>query len=232
MTRHRFPASALLLALALAGCNGNRAAARSRSDARLSEVIVTGAGPGAQPSVTSSQERLLVRRAELSIEVERPADVAPRATALATSLGGYVQSTTSAERSVYMTLRVPAPSLDAALDSLGRLGHLESRTVSADDVTEQAIDLEARVASLRASRDRLRELQGRAATVAELVAAEGELGRVQGELDSLEGRLKLLRGTVALAQVELRVTQKLVLGPLGVLFAGLGNLLGRLFVIR
>jgi hypothetical protein len=193
-------------------------------------VIATGSGE--RWFVTGQQDRLLVKRAELSIEVERPADVTPRATALAASTGGYVQSTTSAERSVYMVLRVPAPSLEAVLDSLGRLGHVESRTVSADDVTEQAVDLEARVASLRASRDRLRELQGRATTVAELVAAEGELGRVQGELDSLEGRLKLLRGTVALAQVELRVTQKLVLGPLGVLFAGVGKLLGKLFVIR
>lgn len=232
MTRRDIAAAALALCVALASCTGStRAAARSGAGPTLGMQVVTGGGSD-RWLVAGQQDRLLVRRAQLELEVERPGDLAPRATALATSLGGYVQSTTTAERSVYMVLRVPASSLDAVLDSLGRLGHVESRTVSADDVTEQAIDLEARVASLRSSRDRLRELQGRATTVAELVAAEGELGRVQGELDSLEGRLKLLRGTVALAQVDLRVTQKLVLGPLGVLFAGVGKLLGKLFVIR
>jgi hypothetical protein len=195
MTRPPAFTTALALCLSLAACTGGGSAARPSSDLRLAEQRVSGAGSGEQWFIGERQDRLLVRRAELAIEVEHPADVPPRATALATSLGGYVQSTTATEGGVYLTLRVPATSLDAVLDSLGRLGHVESRTVSADDVTEQAVDLEARVASLRSARDRLRELQGRATTVAELVAAEGELGRVQAELDSLEGRLKLLRGS-------------------------------------
>jgi hypothetical protein len=224
-------AGSLALGLTSVACTP-RAAAVYKGDGRIQAQTVTGTGSGEQWLVGSSQDRLLVRRAELVIEVERPADVQPRATALASALGGYVQSATTAERGVHLVLRVPATSLDATLDSLGRLGHVESRTVSADDVTEQAIDLEARVTSLRAARDRLRELQGRAAAVAELVAAEGELARVQGELDSMEGRLKLLRSSVALAEVRLQARQRLVLGPLGILFAGLGRLVGKLFVIR
>ena len=228
MTMRSMSTGALALCLALAACTGTRRVAEPAP--RLATQITSGPGSGEQWFI-AQQERQLVRRAQLQLEVERSADVPARATALTTSLGGYVQSTTAAEKSVSMVLRVPAASLDVALDSLARLGKVESRTVSADDVTEQTVDLDARVASLRAARDRLRELHSRAGTVAELVAAEGELARVQGELDSLEGRLKLLRGSVALAEIDLRAQQKLVLGPLGVLFAGIGKLLGKLFVI-
>ena len=231
MTRRGAFHGALALCLALAACTSGNKAAKRNDELRLATQIVTGPGTGERWYVGQQQDRMLVRRAQLRVEVERSGDVPPRATAVTTSLGGYVQSTTAAEKSVDMVLRVPAASLDAALDSLARLGKVESRTVSADDVTEQAVDLDARVASLRAARDRLRELHSRAATVAELVAAEGELARVQGELDSLEGRLKLLRGSVALAEINLRADQKLVLGPLGVVFAGIGKLIGKLFVI-
>jgi hypothetical protein len=228
-------AGAVFLSVMLGGCIGRSATAGARTaeaNAPRLQSQVVGSSPSSDRLFVAQQDRLLVRRAALVIEVERPGDVPPRATALTTSVGGYVQSVSITDGGAYLVLRVPAGSIEAVLDSLGRLGRVDSRTVSAEDVTEQSVDLEARVASLRAARDRLRELQGRAAAVAELVAAEAELARIQGELDSIEGRLKLLRGSVALAEVTLHARQRTVLGPLGVLFAGIGKLLGKLFVIR
>lgn len=224
----------LLSAAALSACAGG-AVARRGAPGGGGQVAAQIARPEAASTALPAQtaERLLVRHASLALDVERPSEVPPRATALATALGGYVQSASEvAGGGVHLTLRVPAPSLDAAIDSLARLGRVRSRTLRADDVTEQAVDLEARLATLRGARDRLRELQGKAATVADLLAAERELTRVQGELDGLEARLKFLRNSVALAELTLDARRPVVLGPLGVVFVGLGRLVAKLFVLR
>lgn len=178
------------------------------------------------------ETRLLVRRAAMDVVVEDVARAAARAQSVLVGANGYVERDQRSERSASFTLRVPERSLDAVLDSLATLGSVASRTVSAEDVTEQSIDLDARLQSLIATRDRLRQLHDKATTVGEVIAVEHELARVEGEVDSLEGRLKHLRSSAALATIELSIRRKVVLGPLGVIAQGLGTLITKLFVWR
>ena len=118
------------------------------------------------------------------------------------------------------------------LDSLALLGKVTNRSLSAEDVTAQSVDLEARVASFRAARDKLLELLNRATTVADAIAAQAELARVQAELDSLEAQLKSLQTSVALSQLSITLNRRIVLGPLGVIGKALGEVIGKLFVWR
>jgi len=219
-------ATALVLLAAAACSTPATVATKARAD-------VATVAPEAPPAALADDvARLLVRRAAMDVVVENVPRAAARAEAVLVSSGGYVERGQRAERSASFTLRVPEKSLDATLDSLATLGSVASRRVSAEDVTEEAIDLDARLQSLIATRDRLRKLHDSATSVTEVIAVERELGRVQGEVDSLEGRLKHLRSSAALATVELSIRQKIVLGPLGVIAKGLGTLLSKLFVWR
>ena len=219
----------LLAACTSPGGMATRSPAPPPAPMVASEADMRGAG---DEFATAAQQRLLVRRATVAIEVDDVAPVAGRAAAVVTQLGGYVQSTQTSERSLYMVVRVPAPVLDAAADSLGKLGTVTSRGASGTDVTEQVMDADARLRSLVAVRDRLRQHLERAQSVADVVAVERELTRVQSEIDVLEGRLKRLRTDVALSELTLSASQRVVLGPLGALFAGLGKAIGKLFVWR
>jgi hypothetical protein len=169
----------------------------------------------------------------MDVEVEelRPAQV--RLERALGALGGRIAHLEVREndRADY-TLRVPANRLDALMDSVAVLGRVETRTVSATDVTEQVVDAEARLAALRASRDRLRQLLERASTVQDVITVERELARVQGELESLEGRLTALRGQVSMSELSARLDRRRVLGPLGLLLQGVSTLLMKLFVWR
>lgn len=176
--------------------------------------------------------RLLVRRAAIDVLVDDVARAAARAQSILVSSNGYVEREQRAERSVAFTLRVPEASLNAVLDSLATLGRVASRTVSAEDVTEQAIDLDARLKALLVTRDRLRQLHEKASSVSDVITVERELARVQGEVDSLEGRLKHLRSSAALAEVQVSIRQKVVLGPLGIVAQALGTVITKLFVWR
>jgi chromosome segregation ATPase len=167
------------------------------------------------------------------VEVTRLEPARARLEHALAALGGRVAylRTNEDERAEY-TLRVPGDRLDALMDSVATLGEVETRTVSATDVTEQVVDAEARLAALRATRDRLRQLLERASTVQDVVTVERELARVQGDLESLERRLNTLRGQVAFSELSVSLRRRPVLGPLGLLLQGAATLLGKLFVIR
>ena len=227
MSQLRATISGLLIILAAACSTPASVATKARNQ-------VTPAGAIAQdaPAFAAGDARMLVRRAAMDVVVEDVPAAAARAQAVLVSSGGYVERGERAERSASFTFRIPEKSLDATLDSLATLGTVASRRVSAEDVTAEAIDLDARLQSLIASRDRLRKLHDSATSVSDVIAVERELGRVQGEVDSLEGRLKFLRSAAALATVELSIRQRIVLGPLGVIAKGLGTLLSKLFVWR
>lgn len=226
MPRKQFFPLLLLMLLATAACTTKPYSVRAAAAPAPVNVA-----PSAAPA-SVEDTRLLVRRAAMDVVVEDVARAAARAQAVLGASGGYVERDQRAERSASFTLRVPERSLDATLDSLATLGSVASRTASAEDVTEQSIDLDARLQSLIATRDRLRQLHEKATTVGEVIAVEHELARVEGEVDSLEGRLKHLRGSAALATIELSIRRKVVLGPLGVIAQGLGTLITKLFVWR
>lgn len=181
----------------------------------------------------AAAERLLLRRAELELVAEEPDTLAAHVAAIAGAAGGHVASSLTAEgRVLRMSLRVPSAALDATLARLSALGRVERRQVHAVDVTEQVLDLDARLANLRAVRDRLRGHLERSAAMSDVIQVERELARVQGEIELLEGRSRRLREDVALAQLDLVARRERVLGPLGQLVAGTAWLIGKLFVIR
>ena len=174
----------------------------------------------------------LVRRGWLDLTVAAPPATAARAQEITLGLTGLVQTATVSEDEAKMVLRVPEPRLDEALDQLSRLGEVESRRLSANDVTEEVIDLEARVNSLIGVRDRLRALLDRSTGMSEIMSVERELARVQAEIDSIEGRLRHLRSRAVMAELSLSARRERKLGPIGLLVVGTGWVLGKLFVWR
>lgn len=213
----------LTVGLLLAACTP-----MARSPARGEIMAARGGGGGEDQTA----DRVLIRRATADVEVDSIALAFARAIALASSLGGHVDQQVIEERSAMLVLRIPDNRLEPALDSLATFGDMKNRTVSAEDVTTTVIDVEARLANLVASRDRLRDLLGRATSVADIVAVERELARVQGEIDSLEARRNYLRDAAALSRLQLSLSRRVVLGPLGVVAKGVGWVLERLFIWR
>jgi len=185
------------------------------------------------PIESAQPSQQLVRRGRIGVQVTSLGVASDRLERSANGFGAQVTRATveERERAEYF-IRVPPDRLDALMDSVAALGDVEHRSVGVEDVTERVIDAEARLNSLRASRDRLRQLLERAGTVQDVIAVERELARVQGEIESLEARLAALRGQVALSELSVTLRQRPVLGPLGLLAAGLGTGVRKLFLWR
>lgn len=99
-----------------------------------------------------------------------------------------------------ITIRVPRASFEDALRRVVQTGDVLHRQIDAQDVTDEFVDLEARLKNLRVMRDRLAELL-RVAPVKEALEIEKELGRVTQEIERIEGRLKVLGDKIAYSTI-------------------------------
>jgi anti-sigma factor RsiW len=128
--------------------------------------------------------------------------------------GGYVQelnasTPTGAARSLSATLRVPEKQLDACLANLRKLGHVEQEWRNNQEITDQYIDLTARLKNARAEEQRIIQLlQTRTGKLSDVLEAERELARVRGEIESMAGQRTYMEHQVSYATVQLQLNEE------------------------
>ncbi len=115
---------------------------------------------------------------------------------IAKESGGYLALRNDSQ----ITIRVPRARFEWALAAIEKIGDVLHRDVSAEDVTDQYMDLEIRIRNGKAMQTRLKQLLEKAA-VKEAIEIEKELARVTQELELLEGKLKLLRDKIAYSTI-------------------------------
>ncbi|OLR90760.1 DUF4349 domain-containing protein [Actinokineospora bangkokensis] len=154
-------------------------------------------------------DRKLVRTATLELASSDVAASADRARSEAVAAGGYSGQESVTERSATLTLLVPSDRLDAVLGRLtdGGAGEVRSRSQTAEDVTEQVVDVESRIKTQRASLERVRALLANATSVSDIVSIEGEVTRREADLESLLSRQQTLAGSVALSTITVKLTR-------------------------
>lgn len=161
-------------------------------------------------STTVVENREIIRNADISIRVDDVRGAAAKVDAIAASVDGRVSdeniTAMGESESAGLTLRVPATSLDAALAQISALGTVESVSIYSNDVTSQAVDLDARIAALRTSVTRLQQLMAQATTAKDLVEIEKELSSRQADLDSLVAQRAALSESVALSTVSVWIS--------------------------
>ncbi len=105
--------------------------------------------------------------------------------------------------------------------------------ISGEDLTDDIIDTEARLAGRRLLRDRLMEvLRTRQGTVGDLVAAERGVAEVNEEIDAAASRLENMRGRVAYSSVTIEYDPEMgqytvgFWAPIAYAFGAIGSTLG------
>jgi hypothetical protein len=107
----------------------------------------------------------------------------------------------------YITVRVPADQLETFTDAVMGLGEVLREDASQDDVTQQYVDLGARLENLKAREARLRELYEEADTVEDTLAVDRELSAVRGEIEAMEAQIAYLERQAAMATVTIELIE-------------------------
>jgi hypothetical protein len=209
-------AAGLAAALATSGCSagggGDASGSAAEAPAGADKQAPPGAGagqpgqPGAKPGADLSvDQRSIVYTGSMDVRVDDVEAAATRAGSIATAAGGFVGgdkrsgSTSTAEAS--LQLRIPAARFAGAVEELAALGKSEHREINTQDVTEETVDLDARIATQQARVDSGRKLLGQAKSLADLVMLESEVATREADLASLQAKKRHLADLTALSTI-------------------------------
>ena len=150
-------------------------------------------------------ERMIISTGSISVEVEVVQESIARVEAVAENFGGFVERLSSFgnddRQSASITIRVPQAQFKATLDQIRLLGDVQSENIGSDDVSEQFIDLEARLKSSQREEEALLSLLGRSLNVSDIITIERELARVRSTIEQLQGQLNFLERRVDLSTI-------------------------------
>ena len=169
-------------------------------------VEIRRAGDGDASSTQQTTQRRIISNASVSIEVEAVESAIDQVGSIAIGLGGFVEHLSSfgsdENQQANMTLRVPQDQFFTAVDRIEGLGKVRARNLGSEDVSEQFIDLEARLKSSLREEESLLSLLERANQVSEILTIERELSRVRTDIERVQGQLNFLERRVDLATIS------------------------------
>lgn len=103
-----------------------------------------------------------------------------------------------------MSVRVPAKFFDPMLDSISRSGkRVDNKNVYIQDITEEFIDIEARLKTKKELEARYLELLKKATKVEEMLSIEKAIGVLRSDIESIEGRYKYMKSAVDYSTLEI-----------------------------
>ena len=161
----------------------------------------------------SQPDRYLIKNATISVEAD---DVRKATTALIQAVQaakGYVsdmheQSDGIGGLTATMSVRVPYTVFDRSMQQLSDLGKVLEKQVTAQDVTEEFVDTQAKVRNLKRTELRLLDHLTRTGKLTDTLLVEKELNRVREEVEQLEGRVRFLSHRISFSTISVTLKEK------------------------
>jgi hypothetical protein len=237
------PARQGLSAPSAGASSAGKATAGAPSPPSQSAIAPAPSGSGVDASTVPPDQRFIIRNKTLRLEVKdvsvaiadlralaksSKADITDLQIATATdqpiyrtppidSNNGVTSATSPTALNAYLTVRVPAADFEHFVDQASRFGRVLYQSETSNDVTQQHIDMAARLTNLRAEETRLRDFLNAARNVQEMLAVETELNRVRGDIESMSAQLAYLERQAALATVTFELTEpQAIVRPAGI----------------
>lgn len=201
MARVKLGIFTFFFAFALSGCSspGGSSVGVASAPAERPVELSTADGLVSRASAqtvkqTGVDTRVIIRTAEVTLGVEDVDAALEQAKKIVRSFGGFADGENVAgplnQRRATITLRVPVENYDPVMQTLGEVGLLISRTSNTQDVTDQVIDLSARLRALRSEETQYLAVMRQATKIQDILAVRDRLASVRQEIESLDATLK------------------------------------------
>lgn len=172
---------------------------------------VDGGATANQQNPQQPNDRLVIKTAQMSIQVEKVREAETLVRAQVQELGGYIVQTQTYGADEYASItivfRVPSAQFDNALNGVkGIAQKVVSQSLGGEDVTEEFVDLESRLRNLEATRTRLLDLLEKATKVEDALQVNQALTDVQGQIEQIQGRMKYLQQSAAMSTITVEMS--------------------------
>ena len=170
-------------------------------------------------------ERMVIHTVELRLIVKDTQVSLQTVQSLADEMGGYVAGSrtwhTEEQLSASLTLRVPADQLNTALEKLRALAlEVDSESITGEDVTQEYVDLEARLRNEEAYEKELlallTETRERTSDAEDILAVYERLTEVRGRIEQIKGRMQYLENMSAMATITVELIPSELMQPITV----------------
>lgn len=160
------------------------------------------------PTATNDWDKKIIKTAKMLVEVKNHAAYSQKVRGLVKKFEGYIaredQNNTDEKLESTIEIKVPAGFFDQLVNELpDDNGKQLERNISAEDVTDQMIDIQARLATKKATRDKYLEFLKQAKNVEEVLKVQEAINRIQEDIESTEGRLAYLRAATGYSTIHL-----------------------------
>ncbi len=167
-------------------------------------------------------QRKIIKDGLLSLLVKKVEDSIQNIQALAKTMGGFVGSlqvyeASDGTKSGNITIRVPADRFEEALAAVKNFAvKVERENVTAQDVTETFIDLEARLKNLEAQEIQYLEILKRAFSIEDILNVQQRLGDVRGQIEQIQGQIQFLSRQVDMSTITVSMISEADIQVLGI----------------
>ena len=189
--------------------------ADATKSAEPSSVLITEA-------VAATVNRQIIYNADLTIKTQDADAARQKVVKLAEGVGGFLADSAThvgeaGERYIDVKVRVPAARFSEVVAQIRRLGKVEDESITSQDVTEEFIDLQARLRTLKQAEERLLDMLKRRGKLSELLEIERELATRREQIEKTQGRLRYLKDRVSFSTIQVSFHEKgiAVVGPSG-----------------
>lgn len=158
-------------------------------------------------------ERKLIKNGEVSFKTKSLADTKNKVQVALKSVNGYIAKETaydySENPSEELTVRVPSKDFDVFMDKiLEGVDELDSKHIDIQDVTEEFVDIEARLKNKKQLETKYQDLLSKTNNMDEILRIEKEISSIREDIESTEGRLKYLGNQVSYSTLQIRYYEK------------------------
>lgn len=167
-----------------------------------------------QSDIVSTRSPLVIRTAQITLTTPDFAKARASLDDILKRHGGHIGNLTigspaDSGQTLQAMLRIPAPQLDAAMAEIRRLGRVETEQQGGEEVTQQMVDLEARLSNSRNTEQRLADILRRSTgKITDVLAVETQIDRVRGEIERMEAERKNLGDRVNFAALDVRINEE------------------------
>ena len=189
--------------------------ARTRIDGVQSEGVSLNDIDRAE-STTEAADRRIIRNADITIEVPSTTDTQHLVTSIAEAHGGFVATSEAKQREsndpaqrtldIKVIVRVPSNQFGRAFDEIKKLaGNTPAEQVTSQDVTEDFIDLEARIKTQKALEAQFLEIMRQAHKIEDALEVQRQIAEVRTDIEKLEGRKRFLENRSSLSTINVNI---------------------------
>lgn len=164
--------------------------------------------PPTEQKPRESVERKLIKEGQLEFETDKLSLTRKIVFGAVDKYQGYISSDqefkSSGRKTNTLVIRVPADDFDNLLkDATQGIEKFDRKEINVKDVTEEFLDVQARLKTKKELEIRYLDLLKQAKNVTEVLAIEKQIGELRSEIESVEGRLKYLQNKVTFSTLTM-----------------------------